>query len=252
MIITNMPAQKKTSSWSIGIASIRDTARLYGPALRLSAFSFLILHVIKTGADQYLTFSMDTLMKDGRERFLAVILIVALNLTFNLLWSTFWILRLSETCLAVLERRTPKKLLEILPLNFNQLLIEQLRSLAAILLRIPLLIVPALVEYVRLSFVPLIVILDPAYQRGEVDVLKQSRQLLKKRFVLLLGWLVLSLFIPLVVEDLVQDKGGALIWQNPSGVALSMALTLFINLATGIFLFALYRRISMMSRDPLS
>ena len=63
--------------------------------------------------------------------------------------------------------------------KWSLLIIESLRSTASVISWSVLFIIPGLIKYFRLYFVPLIVAFHPSYQKGEVDALEESSRLLK-------------------------------------------------------------------------
>ena len=114
--------------------------------------------------------------------------------------------------------------------EFSLIMIESLRSLAAVLWRIPLLILPALWELVRLVPVPYIVMFDSAYRRGEVDVLKASRSFFRRHrlFVVFMGFM--TIFHTVLLLALEPKLDLAPIWETPldfvpSMIAISLLTT---------------------------
>lgn len=170
--------------------------------------------------------------------------IAGIELVFTLVWSSFWVLVVSLAAQQILDPTNPvaQQKKRQLPNTINQILIEQTRVLAAILWRVPL-IVPAGIQWVRLTFVPFVVIFDPAYDLGGKDALHQSRALSKQRFWLLNIYLLVGSIAPWMIESLVKGDS-PWIWESPVAVLAGSLLTLLINVATGLFLFSLYRRLA--------
>lgn len=166
---------------------------------------------------------------------------LALQALFDLAWGTAWTFLLIRS---VKVANSGGSLLDSRSLSdFNQLLIENIRAVAAMIWRIPFLIVPALVEYVRLTFVSHIVLLDPKYQRGEVDALQRSRDLVKGRFLMILVLMIILSLIPLVSAQLMQGGDIQWPWEHPLSFLLKTAFLLFMHLVFEIFLVALFLRI---------
>lgn len=226
-------------------ALVVRTVQLFLPVLKISLPVFIGLQVARTMGDEYFTYAMDFVSKTGREDLTLLVTLVTFNMIFNLAWTTLWVMTVTEGAVAVSEGRPTKSLGQLLAAHWNQLLIEQIRALAAILFRLPLLIVPALVAYIRLAFVPLTVLLDPAYARGEVEALRESRNMAKGRFLLLTFWSLASLLIPYLFDSIFGDSQSQFAWENPLGALLSAGVGLSVNLASLLFLFALYRQISV-------
>lgn len=69
---------------------------------------------------------------------------------------------------------------------FLPMLSENLRATGYMLLWMLLFILPGLYKYVRYSFVSLIVLLDPEYEKGQVDALEESQKQTKSLWLPLL------------------------------------------------------------------
>jgi hypothetical protein len=84
----------------------------------------------------------------------------------------------------------------------NRVAIELVRAVSAILYRVPILVLPAIVEMARLSFVPFLATFDPAYHRGQTDALAASRRLFSQNALFVI--LAVLLFVPgwMVAESL--------------------------------------------------
>lgn len=125
----------------------------------------------------------------------------------------------------------------------NLIAIENTRSLAACILRIPMLILPAIVEWFRLMPVPYIVLLDRDYSLGKVDALKQSRQFFSTHKLLVLA-LTLPLSFGLVAELFVSDSpiDSVAIWEAPFQHVGSISLIAAIRLMIDFFILWAYRQ----------
>jgi hypothetical protein len=224
---------------SLALAAARDTSALYLKVLRVAWYWLIPLHLIDAGSNQLFAVATDRMQAMGREDFFSLACMAVVELVFTIIWSAAWILVLTISAQFVIGQR------QTLPhaRPFMQVLIEEIRVLGAILWRLPLLIVPALFQYVRLAFVPFIVILDPAYARGEVDALAASRRLSRGKFLLLGATVLISFTLPWILDELAQGDSGS-IWSEPLKGVASTTLSLFINIASGLFLFSLYRLVS--------
>ena len=226
-------------SLAIAIAAGRDALSLYLKVFRVAWYWLIPLHLIDAGSNQLFSVLTERLQAMGREDFLSLAGIAFVELIFTMIWSAAWILVLTVSAQFASNSRpesSPSR-------PFAQVLIEEIRVLASILWRLPLLLFPALFQYVRMAFVPFIVILDPAYARGEVDALKKSQRLSRGRFWLLALTILVSLALPWFLDELAQGENSS-IWVEPLKGAASTTVTLFINVATGLFLFSLYRRVA--------
>jgi hypothetical protein len=211
--------------------------------LRRNWIAIICLHLVQSAASQFIGYATDYLRVIGKEDLVYISSIALFEMTFTMLWSAVWIMLISQAAEAELEQRKRQSFGTSFMRYFNQIVIESVRSLASVIWHAPLLFVPALTQYVRLTFVPLIVIFDPDYERGTVDALNKSRRLSRGHFWLTATTVVLSIAIPWYVEQTIEGGNGEWIWQNPIGVSFAVALTLLINTFTSVFLFALFRGI---------
>jgi hypothetical protein len=131
--------------------------------------------------------------------------------------------------------------------DFNQVLIEQIRALASIIWRVPLLLVPAATQFVRLAFVPMVVRFDRDYRLGRRDALKTSAALTRGHFWFLSWALTFTSLGPWLVEFFAQGSGGQWIWENPLGVTLGAAGSFFCSAYCTLFLVATYHPISQLA-----
>lgn len=84
--------------------------------------------------------------------------------------------------------------------NFGYLLKEQMRGFGKVFLWGLLLVIPGFWKFLQILFLPFVVGLDPAYQRGEIDALDSSRAIFQKNRGKTLGLFVLfGLFIPMMM-----------------------------------------------------
>ena len=235
----------KTSSVRVAAQALKRTGAIYLSVLKRAWFPLLVLHVVFAVASQFFSYALDFVHEQAREDLSLIALIAALELFFSLVWTSAWLLVLSITAAEALKGDDGKPAFGALfILNFNQLVVEQIRVLGSVVWRAPLLIVPAIVRYVRMVFVPFVVIFDPGYHRGEVDVLKRSHALSRGRFWLLAGVSLVSAVLPWLIENSLQGERGPWFWDNPLGVGLGTLLSLFINVATGLYIFAIFAEVS--------
>lgn len=233
-----------SSSWRLCGSAFRLARELYLPVLRSSWRPLLVLQAAQLLASQYFSYASDLIRQRGTEDLSLIAATASLELFFNLLWSALWLLTLAPRAHALVEKASFPPLQTSIIENLTQLVIEEIRVLAAVIRRIPLFVLPAPIEYVRLSLVPYVVIFDPAYRRGEADALETSRTLTRRRWILLGVALLLATILPWIASDMIQGDNTPWIWQNPVGVTLGSLVAFFINLAGGVFLYALYRLLS--------
>lgn len=237
---SNMDAATlKRSTW---YSFALQAAFLLKPVLFRGTATIILLQIIAALASQLFGYMTLEIQQTGRENLSAIAVLAISELTFTLIWSTIWLIAVCEIADSVLNSRAANSI-EKIKTNFNQVLVEQTRSMASVLWRTPLLIVPALIQYIRLSFVPLIVLLSTEYNAGREDALKKSAQMSRGRFWLLTFIVLGTLLIPWLCEELVQGSGGQWVWENPIGVMSGWVLTLPINCFNSLFLFSIFRGI---------
>lgn len=232
---------QKVSSTKLMARSLRETLREFIAVIK-NSWGFLAGLTLAQGlANQVFSFALDSLRESGREDLALIAFFAVAQLIFSLAWGAIWLVAVVR---AEQQARNPQMIqVHSIWRDFNTLMIEEVRILAAVLWRLPLLVIPSLTEYVRLTFVPYIVVLDPEYRRGQRDALAASRALSRGHFWLLSFTLLVSIVLPWIFEELARGDGGMMIWENPVGVPLGWVLTLLINLVTSLFLLKLFRGI---------
>ncbi|MCE3009912.1 MAG: hypothetical protein LW875_04800 [Proteobacteria bacterium] len=69
------------------------------------------------------------------------------------------------------------------------------------------LVVPGFLKFLKYSFVPLVVGLNPVYQTGQLDALKESERIGKQHLGKLLGlFMIFSLIIPLALSQFSEER----------------------------------------------
>lgn len=157
--------------------------------------------------------------------------------------SFVWTLISSAGLLTILARYGLKATSRLTLFRTAELIIiETMRSIAAAMIRLPLLIIPGIIEWIRLSAVPFIVIFDREYQDNRVDALKTSRQFFSKHralvFLLLLPNLAIFL-LELVATASPQDS--LPLWQAPIQHIGSILLFSGLRLIADTFVLSKYR-----------
>lgn len=126
----------------------------------------------------------------------------------------------------------------------NQTLIESVRALSAVIIRVPLFIVPAVFEWFRLLPVPFVVLFDSSYAQGRSDALEASRSLFHRFKIRVALAFLLMMVPPLLDWGLSQIAADSLpIWDPssaPRHIAFSIALGLT-KLATDAALILIFR-----------
>lgn len=235
------------ASGNILVHSARLAGKAFVPLLAQSGALLISLHLIQVLTSQFFTYATEYLRNTGREDILFIASIAFAEMVVTMLWSAAWLIAISgPTANLWREEFSLSNRLNYgaaFIQNFNQMIIEQVRSLAAVLWRVPLLLIPASNEYVRLSFVPLVVVFEPAYSEGKVDALQESRRLAKGHFWSLSLVVLMAVLIPWIAQSIAQNEGSELIWENPFGASAGWVVSFFINVFATVYLCAFYHLI---------
>jgi len=128
--------------------------------------------------------------------------------------------------------------------HFKYLTIESLRTILPVLLKSLLFIIPGILEYLRLSMVLFIVMLDPEYQAGKVDALDRSREITKGRLSFVFLFLMLSAAFELFSTALQSQKLALSPFTYCGLFALSLAGTGYAN----VLFFCVYENLVQKKR----
>lgn len=124
------------------------------------------------------------------------------------------------------------------------IVIETVRAIAATLLRLPLLLVPGLVEWIRLTPIPYVVILDPEYQNGDRDALQSARALFSRHKLRVLLLVIPSAAVFALEFAMTSSPADVLpIWSAPVQHVGSILLFSVLRLACDSFVLAKYRAV---------
>jgi hypothetical protein len=235
---------------AVAAPSFRDVKRLLPLVLKRSGLALVCLHLTREMSLQFLNFLTSQVQAQGREDVATLVGLAGLNFLCEIMWSAVWSFVLISAVRSAMRDEplwSPKSFSD-----FNQLLIEGVRSMAAVLYRLPFAVIPGLIELLRLLFVPHVVLLEPNYEQGHVDALERSREAIRQKWGLILLITLVSLGLNTLVDALTQGTPGeTYFWQVPLVFLLSSVLTLSINLVYEIYLVALFLRLIMRLRDPL-
>lgn len=205
----------------------------YFTNLKKIGLPFFILTVIGTSLDQWITWKMESLIASPQGLSAWVWAYGAasmlLSLTYPLLGTLLVLSSVKKESLPVFIRR-----------HFKQNLIEEMRAWGQCMLWFVLLILPGLVQFLRLLFVPLVVTLDSAYERGEKDALAESRRLSQGRLLPLLG--LFCAFFLIAPGMLTLFDEWRLIWKTPVSALLICFVEMLLNLWFIHLLLHLYRK----------
>lgn len=192
---------------------------------------------------QFVNYLTSQIQASGREDMPALVGLVGLNFLCEIGWSAIWSFVLISVARATVrgDEIVSKESLR----DFNQLIVEGIRSMAAVIWRLPFAIIPGLIELLRLIFVPHVVLLEPSYRRGDVDALSRSRQVLRRQWGLVLAVSLLSLILTQSAELISQGSSqDAYFWQAPGRFCIQTLVTLAITLISEVYLIAVFLRVN--------
>lgn len=174
---------------------------LLGLEVIRSHFIFLFLLFLLTSAFTSFTDQVRTLLMDGYG--FSVLNFVVFEIgtqSVLLVLQILWILALAFLIIGNAPLAPFHKVYKFAVENLNQSLIENVRSYAGILWRVPFLIVPGLLKLIEWLYVPLVVAFDPLYKSGEVDALRRSSELSKQFKLKLLSAVIFSFILPSLIQ----------------------------------------------------
>lgn len=134
----------------------------------------------------------------------------------------------------ILSAVAGKKPMEFAKAHLGYLTKEHLRGFGKVFLWGLLLILPGFWKFLQILFIPFVVALDPRYQRGELDALKESRQVFLQKWGRTLGLFVLfGLVLPMIMTSFDEYRD---IMQSPAPWALLVLvdLGLFLSFQYGL------------------
>ncbi len=135
------------------------------------------------------------------------------------------------------KNKAPTKTVDLLFDFLKPLTVETLRSMGRILLWSLLLVLPGLYYYMRYTFVPLVVVLSPAYRDGKVDALKLS-DFLTRGFGLPISIYLIGSSLASYAASLLKDTTDIL--ENPLLFIIYFALFLLVEVYFCVVAYFLY------------
>jgi hypothetical protein len=205
----------------------------FSQILRKIALPLFVVTVIGTSLDQWITMKMESHLMNPNGTSSWVWAYGALSLILSLLYPL-------TALLLVLSTKAEKSPLAFLKQNFSQSLIENMRAWGSIMLWSLLFILPGIYKFLQYLFVPFIVCFDPAYQRGEKDILQASKAQSKGQLIILfLAFLLFSVSIPILMAAFDEWK---LIWKTPVSALLICLVEMLLNLCFIQVIWKVYQR----------
>lgn len=199
----------------------------------------VVIHIVSFFASEVLTWQQEVVLQSGRENLPAIFAVFAGSALVDILIATTWIIIVARTIQAVLsERSVTNRIFS----DLNAALIESVRAMARALKWLPVFVIPGLIKFVRLTFVPFVVVDQAAYKEGSVDALDESERLTKKRFWIVLIAIVISGVLPSVPSLLFHAENISL--ASRPGLSITWSVfEFFTSLLATAFMFCLYRQL---------
>lgn len=172
---------------------IKECARLaaqsYWPFLRSSLGVLLPLWILAEVTDQYFALAAKLALRGSPEHWMAQVGQLATAVTVSFVVILLLPVRLKDWQDGTRPYRSWTKIAH----DYTwPLFVEGLRMTAYVILWSVAFVIPGIYKQVRYLFVPFVVLLDPHYQKGEVDALERSAELTKGVFGWLLGLFLIS------------------------------------------------------------
>ena len=126
--------------------------------------------------------------------------------------------------------------------NLSPVFIETTRAVVPILLKFLLLVVPGIIEMVRLWFVAYIAQFDDDYKAGKVDALQRSRELVQGRF-----WEVTWILLLTTALSMVPAlwRGGFSLGSQPVFYGLALSVCVFAEAYAETVVYLKYERLDL-------
>jgi hypothetical protein len=218
-------------------AAVKDSIRMYPKLLKYWPL-LVAVHVLGYLGSELFSWQQEEVLSSGREDLLPIIAVFSGAVIIDIVFTTAWIIAVVSTAHAVASDRESRFFSYL-----NQALIESVRSLARMLRWFPLFIIPGIVKFIRLTFVPYVVADDPVYHEGSVDALDRSEALVKRRFWLVLFALLLSTLLPALPSLVFQGENISL--ASRPGLSITWSVfEFFTGLLATAFMFCVYRQLA--------
>jgi hypothetical protein len=204
----------------------------FASTLKSVGFPIFIWMILGGGLDQWLTERMQKILSDpdGLSNWIWAygFASVVVSMVFPMI-TLLWIVNKKTTLSGI-----------------TQLLIESLRAWGKAMTWGFLLIIPGVIQWLKLSFVPFVTLESQTYARGEIDALETSRKLSKGHLWHITGLMMLfSVLLPLLLTTWDEER---MIWNTPLA---SLTLTLIETVFTILF-FLILRRLYQAAAEKIS
>jgi hypothetical protein len=218
-----------------------DSARLWAPVLK-RVWPWLLFSIT---IEEIFSYGVGYIGKVNEKlSFFAA----ALALLFQLLLSAVGVIIVNQIIFKV-KNHSSSNVIDDLKNNLKHIVIESTRAMLPVILKLLLFIVPGLIEAVRLYFVPYVAQFDRQYKAGHVDALERSRALVRNRFWVVTGILILNAILSMVPRFCLESID---LFNRPAYYVLVFLICLSGELYSDIVLFSTYIRLEEFNGDSVS
>lgn len=181
--------------------------------------------------DQVITMKMEAQLSSHSGAGASLWFFGAAALVTNLLYPLFFML----TAIAGLSEQSVSGLLKK---SANQAIIEEMRAWGKAMLWSLFLIIPGIIQFIRLIFVSFVVTLDPEYDKGSIDALEKSKEIARGKWGRIFALFVMfSVFVPALMTSFDEYK---LLWKTPLSALFICFVEMILNLCFILGLWKLY------------
>jgi hypothetical protein len=227
----------------------RDAMRAFLPILKSTWTWLLALEVLGLCESQFFAYVQQIITARGKEDVIGIAIVSLTSLAIEFLLDAAQVLVIASALLSVLA--APTSLRDTFRSSYAQIIIEKIRAASSILLRSVLLVIPGIVEIVRLCLVPYIVAVDPNYASGHVDALDRSRELIKSSWPSVLLISALFALVPALI-NLSLNSETSFVWEAPVAILTGRLMSFFTTLIFDILMILICREALMAGKTPSS
>lgn len=199
----------------------------------------LCLMIFSSALEQYLNSLLESSMGDPNGAQNTVYFLGFISVTTSILFPGIIITTVLYALTSL--KGWPITLGSFLKRNLNQVYIEMMRSWGKTLFWSLFLVIPGVIKFIQFTFVPFVVSSNlREYEEGELDALKTSAKIVNRRWISIVGVLIVFyLLLPLVLTSLFSAY--RILWQTPLlSLGLSILDTYLLILSTHI-LYNIFR-----------
>ncbi len=231
-----------TGSWPL-FSGIKDSFVMLAPVLE-RRWSILFLFLFIDYITKY-TFYLGSVRFDliSYENPASLIFASLCQAVIHILVINAWILVTVSGAEDYICKRRFRDWEKLLIKYYNQMIIENIRYLAAIIWRVPFLLIPAFVAFIRLSFFNFVVASDINYTKDKLDALERSKKMTRGAFFITLVAVSVFALLPGLIETLLQPMGPDIL-ESPIWVLSSLLASFIIQTLAILYSYSIYLNLS--------